>query len=254
MDMFDLGGHVSVVTGGNRGIGLGLARGLAKAGASVALWARDLEAADRAVEELRELGTGEAETVSCDVTDEGSVAEALDATVDRFGKVDSLFANAGTSSGVSFPEMELADLEDVLDVNVGGVFLVTREVARHLIARDAGGSIVITSSIAAHHGLPTAPHYSASKGAATALARALAVRLARHRIRVNVIAPGWIATEMTDDLQGHDRFESTLQARVPMRRWGTADDFEGTAVYLASEASSFMTGAEITLDGGYSAF
>jgi NAD(P)-dependent dehydrogenase (short-subunit alcohol dehydrogenase family) len=203
---------------------------------------------------LRELGTGEAETVSCDVTDEGSVAEALDATVDRFGKVDSLFANAGTSSGVSFPEMELADLEDVLDVNVGGVFLVTREVARHLIARDAGGSIVITSSIAAHHGLPTAPHYSASKGAATALARALAVRLARHRIRVNVIAPGWIATEMTDDLQGHDRFESTLQARVPMRRWGTADDFEGTAVYLASEASSFMTGAEITLDGGYSAF
>jgi NAD(P)-dependent dehydrogenase (short-subunit alcohol dehydrogenase family) len=254
MDMFDLGGHVSVVTGGNRGIGLGLARGLAKAGASVALWARDLEAADRAVEELRELGTGEAETVSCDVTDEGSVAEALDATVDRFGKVDSLFANAGTTSGVSFPEMELADLEDVLDVNVGGVFLVTREVARHLIARDAGGSIVITSSIAAHHGLPTAPHYSASKGAATALARALAVRLARHRIRVNVIAPGWIATEMTDDLQGHDRFESTLQARVPMRRWGTADDFEGTAVYLASEASSFMTGAEITVDGGYSAF
>lgn len=252
--MFDLGGHVSVVTGGNRGIGLGLARGLAKAGASVALWARDLEAADRAVEELRELGTGEAETVSCDVTDEGSVAEALDATVDRFGKVDSLFANAGTTSGVSFPEMELADLEDVLDVNVGGVFLVTREVARHLIARDSGGSIVITSSIAAHHGLPTAPHYSASKGAATALARALAVRLARHRIRVNVIAPGWIATEMTDDLQGHDRFESTLQARVPMRRWGTADDFEGTAVYLASEASSFMTGAEITVDGGYSAF
>lgn len=252
--MFDLGGHVSVVTGGNRGIGLGLARGLAKAGASVALWARDLEAADRAVEELRELGTGEAETVSCDVTDEASVAEALDATVDRFGKVDSLFANAGTTSGVSFPEMELADLEDVLDVNVGGVFLVTREVARHLIARDAGGSIVITSSIAAHHGLPTAPHYSASKGAATALARALAVRLARHRIRVNVIAPGWIATEMTDDLQGHDRFESTLQARVPMRRWGTADDFEGTAVYLASDASSFMTGAEITVDGGYSAF
>lgn len=252
--MFDLGGHVSVVTGGNRGIGLGLARGLAKAGASVALWARDLEAADRAVMELRELGTGEAETVSCDVTDEGSVTEALDATVDRFGKVDSLFANAGTTSGVSFPEMELADLEDVLDVNVGGVFLVTREVARHLIARDSGGSIVITSSIAAHHGLPTAPHYSASKGAATALARALAVRLARHRIRVNVIAPGWIATEMTDDLQGHDRFESTLQARVPMRRWGTADDFEGTAVYLASEASSFMTGAEITVDGGYSAF
>ncbi|MGH8911606.1 MAG: SDR family NAD(P)-dependent oxidoreductase [Acidimicrobiia bacterium] len=254
MDLFDLTGHVSVVTGGNRGIGLGLARGLAKAGASVALWARDLAAADQAAAELKGLGKADIDAVACDVTDEGSVSEALDATVDRFGQVDSLFANAGTTSGVSFPEMELADLEDVLEVNVGGVFLVAREVARHLIARDAAGSINITSSIAAHHGLPTAPHYSASKGAATALARALAVRLARHRIRVNVIAPGWIATEMTDDLQGHERFESALQTRVPMRRWGTAEDFEGAAVFLASEASSFMTGAELTIDGGYSAF
>lgn len=254
MDLFDLTGHVSVVTGGNRGIGLGLARGLARAGASVALWARDLVAADRAVDELRRLGTGEAETVACDVTDEASVTEALDATVDRFGRVDSLFANAGTTSGVSFPDMELSDLEDVLDVNVGGVFLAAREVARDLIARDSAGSIVITSSIAAQHGLPTAPHYSASKGAATALARALAIRLARHRIRVNVITPGWIATDMTHDLQGHERFEAALQSRVPMRRWGTADDFEGVAVFLASPASSFMTGAEVVLDGGYSAF
>src|SRR5690606_6984414 len=176
------------------------------------------------------------------------------ATIDRFGQVDSTFANAGTTWGVSFPEMELSELEDLFQVNVGGVFLVAREVARHLIARDAAGSIVITSSIAAHHGLPTAPHYSASKGAATAFARALAVRLARHRIRVNVVAPGWIATEMTDELQGRDRFEASLQSRVPMRRWGSAGDFEGAAVYLASEASSFMTGAELTIDGGYSAY
>lgn len=254
MDLFDLTGHTSVVTGGNRGIGLGLARGLARANASVCIWGRDLDAADKAVARLRPLGTGEAEAVACDVSSESSVAEALDATVDLFGKVDSLFANAGTSWGVSFPDMELEELESLFEVNVGGVFLVAREVARHLIARDAPGSIVITSSIAAHHGLPTAPHYSASKGAATAMARALAVRLARHRIRVNVIAPGWVATEMTDDLQGHERFEESLQARVPMRRWGTAEDFEGAAVYLASEASSFMTGAELTIDGGYSAF
>jgi NAD(P)-dependent dehydrogenase (short-subunit alcohol dehydrogenase family) len=254
MDMFDLGGHVSVVTGGNRGIGLGMARGLARANASIALWARDLELAEKAVAELRDLGGGEIEAFGCAVTSEKAVTEALDATIDRFGKVDSLFANAGSTSGVSFPEMELSELESVFEVNVGGVFLVTREVARHLIARDSPGSIVITSSIAAHHGLPTAPHYSASKGAATAFARALAVRLARHRIRVNVIAPGWIATEMTDELQGHDRFEASLQSRVPMRRWGSAEDFEGAAVYLASEASSFMTGAELTIDGGYSAY
>lgn len=254
MDLFDLTGHVGVVTGGNRGIGLGLARGLAGANASVALWARDQEAADHAVEELRPLGAGEAEAFACDVSEEESVIEALDATVDRFGKVDSLFANAGTSWGVSFPDMELSDLEALFEVNVGGVFLVAREVARHLIARDSPGSIVITSSIAAHHGLPTAPHYSASKGAATSLARALAVRLARHGIRVNVIAPGWIATEMTDELQGHERFEDALQTRVPMRRWGSSEDFEGAAVYLASDASSFMTGAEMIIDGGYSAY
>lgn len=252
--MFDLTGQVAVVTGGNRGIGLGMARGLARANASVALWARNLDLADKAVQELRGLGKGEIESFGCDVTSEAAVIEALDATIDRFGKVDSLFANAGTTSGVSFPEMELSELESLFEVNVSGVFLVTREVARHLIAREAPGSIVITSSIAAHHGLPTAPHYSASKGAATAFARALAVRLARHRIRVNVIAPGWIATEMTDELQGHDRFEASLQSRVPMRRWGGAEDFEGAAVFLASDASSFMTGAEITIDGGYSAY
>src|SRR5690606_33403355 len=162
----------------NRGIGFGLARGLARANASVAIWARDLEKADEAVGRLSGLGKGEAISVACDVTDERSVIDALAATVDQMGKVDSVFANAGVTSGVAFPEMELAELENVFDVNVGGVFLVAREVARHLIARDAPGSIVITSSIAANRGNPTAPHYSASKGAATAFARALAVRLA----------------------------------------------------------------------------
>lgn len=246
-------GHV-LVTGGNKGIGLGLARGLARAGASVALWARDLAAAEKAVQELEPLGDGDKAAFECDVSDEEAVLEALDATIDRFGQVDSAFANAGTTWGVSFPEMELSELEDLFQVNVGGVFLVAREVARHLIARDAPGSIVITSSIAAHHGLPTAPHYSASKGAATALARALAVRLARHRIRVNVLAPGWVETEMTDDMRQNPRFEEALRYRVPLRRWGTASDFEGAAVFLASDASAFMTGAELILDGGYSAF
>ncbi|HLT97951.1 MAG TPA: glucose 1-dehydrogenase [Acidimicrobiia bacterium] len=254
MDLFDLSGRVAVVTGGNKGIGLGLARGLARAGASVALWARDLAAAEKAVQELEPLGDGDKAAFECDVSDEEAVLEALDATIDRFGQVDSAFANAGTTWGVSFPEMELSELEDLFQVNVGGVFLVAREVARHLIARDAPGSIVITSSIAAHHGLPTAPHYSASKGAATALARALAVRLARHRIRVNVLAPGWVETEMTDDMRQNPRFEEALRYRVPLRRWGTASDFEGAAVFLASDASAFMTGAELILDGGYSAF
>lgn len=254
MELFDLTGHVSIVTGGNRGIGFGLARGLVRAGAAVAIWARDLDRADEAVEQLSGLGKGDAVSVACDVTAEGSVDEALAATIDRLGKVDSVFANAGVTTGVSFPDIETEELEHVFDVNVKGVFLVAREVARHLIARDAPGSIVITSSVAANRGNPTAPHYSASKGAATAFARALAVRLARHRIRVNVIAPGWVATEMTGELQGNERFEDAMRYRVPLRRWGTADDFEGAAVFLASPASAYMTGTEIVIDGGYSAF
>lgn len=252
--MFDLTGHTAVVTGGNRGIGLGMARGLARANASVAVWARDLDTAESAVAELDDLGVGDAVAFACDVSSEASVLDAFDATIDRFGALDSCFANAGTTGKVSFPDMELADLESIFDVNVGGVFLVAREMARHLIARDAPGSIAITSSIAAHHGLPTAPHYSASKGAASSLARALAVRLAPHGIRVNVIAPGFVATEMTDHWQGSERFEQALKARVPLGRWGKVSEFEGVAVFLASPASSFMTGAELVLDGGYSAF
>ena len=254
MSLFDLSGHVSLITGGNRGIGLGLARGLARAGASVAIWARDLDMADKVVEELKPLGDGDKISCACDVAREDDVLEAMAATVDRLGKIDSAFANAGTTWGVSFPEMELSELDDLFRVNVGGVFLVAREMARHLIARDAPGSIVITSSISAYRGLPTAPHYSASKGATAALTRALAVRLARHGIRVNAITPGWVATDMTGDLQGNQRFEDALRSRVPLRRWGAAEDFEGAAVFLASDASSYMTGSELVIDGGYSAF
>jgi NAD(P)-dependent dehydrogenase (short-subunit alcohol dehydrogenase family) len=254
MDMFDLSGHVSVVTGGNRGIGLGMARGLARANASIALWARDLELAEKAVAELRDLGRrGRGVRLRRHLREGCRRGPRRHHRPVREGRL-SVRQRRDDLRGVLPGDGAGGARSSVFEVNVGGVFLVTREVARHLIARDSPGSIVITSSIAAHHGLPTAPHYSASKGAATAFARALAVRLARHRIRVNVIAPGWMATEMTDELQGHDRFEASLQSRVPMRRWGGAEDFEGAAVYLASEASSFMTGAELTIDGGYSAY
>lgn len=251
--MFDLDGHVSVVTGGNRGIGLGLARGLARSGASVAVWARSRERNDLAVEQLRALGT-EAVGFTCDVTDEESVSAATAQTLERFDQVDSLFANAGTSAQVRFPDMTRQEWDRMMDVNVTGTMLPVRELTRHMIDRGGPGSVVITSSVGATHGLPVAPHYSASKAAQLGLVKALAVRLARYRIRVNALCPGWIATELTEPQQGHDGFEAALQARVPMRRWGTADDFEGVAVYLASEASSFMTGAELLIDGGYSAF
>ena len=248
--MFDLTDHVSVVTGGSRGIGLGLARGLVKAGARVAVWARDLGALDRAVAELGDRAIG----VVCDVADEASVARAASKTLGATGHVDSVFANAGTSGGVDFPDLDLATWDEMMSVNVTGTLLPLRVLTRHMIDRGAGGSIVVTSSIGATHGLPVAPHYSASKAAQLGLVKALAVKLARHSIRVNAICPGWVATDLTAPQQNHEGFVQALESRVPMRRWGTPEDFEGIAVYLASPASSFMTGTEIVIDGGYSAY
>jgi NAD(P)-dependent dehydrogenase (short-subunit alcohol dehydrogenase family) len=251
--MFDLSGHTAVVTGGNRGIGLGFAVGLAKAGASVSIWSRNAQRNHEAVTLLEEHGV-DAASVACDVTDEDAVAEATSATVERFGRIDSLFANAGTSGGVSFPDLDLATWDDMMTVNVTGTLLPVREVARHMLERGGGGSIVVTSSIGATHGLPVAPHYSASKAAQLGLVKALAVKLGKQGIRVNAVCPGWVSTELTAPQQEHEAFQESIRTRVPLRRWGSPEDFEGIAVYLASPASAFMTGTEIILDGGYSAF
>lgn len=250
-DLFDLSGHVAVVTGGNRGIGLGMARGLAKAGAAVAVWSRDEERNAEAVAELSEFGPANA--FRCDVTDEDDVAAAMEATVARFSTVDSLFANAGRSGVVKFEEMELSDWQQVIDVNLTGVFLTIQAAAQQMIRQGDGGSIVATASLAARFGIPQSPHYSASKGAVLQLVRATAVRLARYGIRVNALSPGWIDTDMTTAVQEYEKANQAVLARTPMRRWGTAKDFEGSAVFLASRASEFMTGSELQVDGGFGA-
>ncbi|MCP4247394.1 MAG: SDR family oxidoreductase, partial [bacterium] len=189
MELFDLTGHVSVITGGNRGIGLGMARGLAKAGAQVAVWSRDEERNRAAVAGIEALG-GRALAVPCNVADEASVAEAMEATLAVFGQVHSLFANAGTSGMAKFPaNFDLDEWHRVVDVNLTGVFLTTRIVADHLVERGEGGSIVLTGSVVARIALPLAPHYTASKGAVLSFGRALAGRLGRHGIRVNVLSP-----------------------------------------------------------------
>lgn len=251
MELFDLTGHTSIVTGGNRGIGLGIAGGLADAGASVAIWSRAADRNEAAVAEI-ERGGGTAIAVSCDVSDEASVSVALEETVDRLGPVSSLFANAGTSGVAKFPDMGLDEWHRVLDVNLTGVFLTTRAVADHLVARGEGGSIVITGSVVARIALPLAPHYTASKGAVLSYGRSLANRLGRHGVRVNVLSPGWVETEMTEEVTRDERSTAFFLARTPLRRWGDATDFAGPAVFLASEASRFVTGAELVVDGGIS--
>jgi len=248
MNLFDLAGHTAVVTGGNRGIGLGYARGLVKAGAAVAVWARDQATNEAAVAELSDIG--EAAAFVCDVTDVDTIDDAMSRTTDRFGRIDSFFANAGTTGAAKFEELAISDWQHVVDVNLTGVFQTSQAAARQMIAQGTGGSIVATASIAGTIAIPQSAHYSATKGGVLQLVRAAAVRLARFEIRVNAISPGWIATEMSSAAQAHEKTNSMILDRTPLRRWGTPADFEGVAVFLASEASSYMTGSEIHIDGG----
>jgi NAD(P)-dependent dehydrogenase (short-subunit alcohol dehydrogenase family) len=252
MNPFDLTGTVAVVTGGNRGIGFGIAVGLARAGADVAVWARDRERSTVAVRDLETHGHRAIE-VRCDVAQEQDVEAATAATVAELGRIDTLFVNAGIATEGGVLEMTLSEWQRVIDVNVGGAFLVARSVARHMADRGAGGSIVFTSSIAAHRGFADAPHYAASKAAMLRLAKALAVELGPAGIRCNTLSPGWIATELTDRNRSDDRFDGFVTRRTPAGRWGGPEDLAGPAVFLASKASEFVSGAEILVDGGFSA-
>lgn len=251
--IFDLSGHVALVTGGNGGIGLGMARGLAKAGASIAVWGRNEAKNAAAVADLEALGATAA-SFAVDVTSEEQVTATMRATLERFGRVDSCFANAGIGLAASFPDMTLADWNAVMDINLVGAFLTFREASRHIIARGGGGKLVGIASIGSIHGMPRQAQYSASKAGLCAMVRSLAVELARHGIQANAILPGWIETDMTEGARAWDKLRETVVHRTPARRWGTPADFEGVAVYLASRASDFHTGDTLRVDGGYAVF
>jgi NAD(P)-dependent dehydrogenase (short-subunit alcohol dehydrogenase family) len=251
--MFRLQGHVSLVTGGNAGIGLGMARGLAKAGAKVALWGRNAEKNAAAVGALRELGA-DADAFACDVANEAAVTETMQKTLERFGRIDSCFANAGVMLGRAFVEMTLEEWNTVIGTNLTGVFLTFREAARHMIQRGGGGKLIGTASIGAQFGMPRQEHYAATKAGLCGLVRSVAVELARYDIQANAILPGWIETEMTAGAKSWKALDEAVVKRTPARRWGAPEDFEGVAVYLAGPASRFHTGDVLRLDGGYSIF
>lgn len=252
--MFDLKGHAALVTGGNSGIGLGMAEALAKAGADVAIWGTN-ESKNKAAEERLSAHGTKVSAFRCDVGDEDEVEASFAATVEALGKVDSCFANAGVGGGApSFAEFTLEQWRRVTRVNLDGVFLTFRAAVRHMVERGEGGSLAVTSSLSAVEGAARNQAYASTKGGVISMVRGLSVELARHSIRANAILPGWIDTPMTEGVLNWDRFRDRVLPRIPMRRWGEPEDFGGIAVYLASDASRYHTGDTLVIDGGYAIF
>ena len=251
--MGDLDGRVVLVTGGNGGIGLGMAEACARAGADVAIWGTNPDKNAAAEARLKETGRQVASFV-CDVGDEAQVVESFAATVERLGKVDALFANAGIGRMARFTDMTLELFRTVTRVTLEGAFLCLREAARHMVERGEGGSLVAISSVSAIHGAPMNEPYAASKAGVNAMIRGLAVELARYKIRCNSILPGWIETDMTALGRQNEKFLANTTYRTPLRRWGVPEDLGPAAAFLANPDHLFHTGDCLVVDGGYSIF
>jgi NAD(P)-dependent dehydrogenase (short-subunit alcohol dehydrogenase family) len=259
MSRFDLSNRVAVVTGGNGGIGLAIAEGLAEQGCAVSIWGRNAGKNTTAVARIQGNG-GSAKAFLCDVSDREQTERATRDTLEAFGRIDGCFANAGIggSGRTAFVDRTDEDWRRMLSVNLDGVFYAFQSIVKHMLERAAGGDrfgrLVGTSSMAALFGTARNEHYAASKAALNSLANALAVEHARFGITANTILPGWIDTDMSEALQANDKFMANAVPRIPVRRLGKPEEFAGIDVYLMSEASSYHTGDCIVIDGGYSAF
>jgi 2-deoxy-D-gluconate 3-dehydrogenase len=250
--LFDLAGKVAVVTGGNGGIGLGLARGLAEAGATVVVAARNADKSRAAAKELAKLGRGDALAIEVDVTDEASVQHLVQGALQRCGRLDLLVNNAGINVRKLPQEISLAEWRQVMDTNLTSAYLCSH--AAYPAMKSAGGGKVINiGSMMSILGAGFVPAYAASKGGIVQFTKACASAWARDNIQVNAILPGWIDTELTRGAREQvPGLNENVLRRTPAGRWGIPDDFRGIAVFLASPASDFVTGAAITVDGGYS--
>ena len=255
---FNLRGKVALVTGGNRGIGLGMARAMGQAGADIVIWGSSAKHNLAAEGELTELGV-RVLAQQVDVSDEAAVVGAMAEAATAMGRIDTVIANAGIGAGAaSFSEMTVETWRRNMAVNLEGAFFTCREACKHMVARakagDPGGSIAVTASLAAVDGAARNEAYAATKGGVIAMMKAIAVEHARYGVRANAILPGWIATDMTAGAQGSSTFNEKVISRVPIRRWGEPEDFGGIAVYLASDASKYHTGDSFLIDGGYAIF
>lgn len=251
MKRFDLTGKVAVVTGGNGGIGFGMARGLAESGAAIVVAGRNTEKSGRAVKELSGLGI-KAAAIAVDVTNEESCQALIKGTVERFGRLDILVNNAGMNIRKPPEDFTLAEWHEVLNTNLTSAFLCSRAAYPEMKCAG-GGKIINIGSMTSIFGVPFALPYASSKGGIVQFSRALATAWAKDNIQVNAVLPGWIDTDLTRTARRQVKgLHERVVARTPAGRWGTPDDFTGIAAFLASRASDFLTGTAIPVDGGYS--
>jgi NAD(P)-dependent dehydrogenase (short-subunit alcohol dehydrogenase family) len=254
LDTFRLDGKVALITGGSRGLGLQIAEALGEAGASVAITARRAAGLVDAVQHLTDMDIT-ADSAVCDISQNAQVEEAVRDLLDRFGHIDILVNNAGATWGAPFQELPFEAWDKVVRTNVDGTYFVSRAVGLHMIERGQGGRIINIASVAGLRGsdprvMPTLP-YNTSKGAVVNFTRALAATLAAHNITVNCICPGFFPTKMTAATL--DRFGKEIADSTPLRRVGNDTDLKGIAVLFASDASAFITGQVIAVDGGATA-
>ena len=251
MNPFDLSGRVAVVTGGNGGIGLGMARGLAAAGARIVVAGRNVQKSQQAVDRLQQEGA-QALALPVNVTDEASVGELFEQCAALCGRIDILVNNAGTNIRRPPQDCSASDWHTVVDANLTSTFLCSRAAYPHL--KRGGGKILNVGSMMSVFGAPYAPAYAASKGGVVQLTKSMATAWAADNIQVNAILPGWIDTELTQAARRQvDGLNERVLARTPAGRWGKPDDLAGVAVFLCSAASDFITGATLAVDGGFSA-
>jgi NAD(P)-dependent dehydrogenase (short-subunit alcohol dehydrogenase family) len=253
-NLFDLTGKIALVTGGNRGIGRGIALALAGAGAAVAIVARDEEKNRATLAELQNEGVA-AVALRIDLSKRNSIRPAVDQIEQRLGPIDILVNNAAFAILKGVLDQTPEEWDSVVEVNLNACFLLAKYVAESMVRRGGGGKIINVSSIAGNAGTPIFPSYVVAKGGLQALTRCLAIELAPHRIQVNSLLPGWFSTDMTDWIRNWPEYSEVLKEmvqRTPSGRFGEPSDLAGAVVFLASSASNHMTGAELIVDGGFS--
>jgi 2-deoxy-D-gluconate 3-dehydrogenase len=251
MNLFDLSGKVAVITGGNGGIGLGMAQGIASLGANIAIVGRNAEKADAALATLREMGV-EAAFITADVTRKTECQAMIARAQDDFGRVDILVNNAGTSIRKMPEEYSEEEWHHVLDTNLTSAFLCS-QAAYPVMKAGGGGKMINIGSMMSLFGAPYATPYASSKGGIVQMSRALATAWAKDNIQVNAVLPGWIDTDLTKRArQQVTGLHESVEKRTPEGRWGVPRDMSGVAAFLASEASNFVTGTAIPVDGGFS--